>query len=197
MRWTVGISLALLILIGAYTVWPLISLYQLAAAVEDGNRAALAEKVDVPRLRRSLAEQIVAEYLKITGKTQNLGRFGTSAAVGIGATIADPIVERLLNLDTLSDLLKKGSVGGVASTGPLTTFAPLSSNALASVWRAWLNTEYSGTRFMISLPTDKAPFEQFRIRLDLNGWAWMFTGIELPEQLRIQLAQEIVRTHPS
>src|SRR5467141_1758733 len=88
MRWTIRIGLVFLVLLTAYAAWPLMSLYRLAAAIETRNAAELADSIDLPLLRRSLTEQIIAEYLKLTGKASRLGAVGTSFAVGIGATIA-------------------------------------------------------------------------------------------------------------
>ncbi len=197
MRWTIRVSAVLLILLAAYTVWPLIALYQLAGAIEKRDAVALNEKIDFPRLRRSLTEQVVAEYLKLTGMAKRLGPLGTGIAVGIGATVADPLVERLLNLERLLDFLNKGSVSGVVTGASLPSgLAPFDASSLSSAWRAWLSTEYSTTRFWVSLPPDKPAAQQFKPRLDLIEWRWKLTGIELPEQLRVQLAQEVIRTNP-
>ena len=198
MRWTIWISAVLLILLAAYTAWPLVALYQLAGAIEKRDAAALNERIDFPRLRRSLSEQIVAEYLKLTGMAQRLGPLGTGIAVGIGASVADPLVERLLNLERLLDFLNKGSVSGVVAGASLPSgLAPFDASSLSSAWRIWLNTEYSTIRFWVSLPPDKPAAQQFKPRLDLIQWRWKLTGIELPEQLRVQLAQEIIRTKPA
>jgi hypothetical protein len=197
MRWTLAIGVVLLVLLAGYMAWPLVALYQIASAIETKNTAALREMIDLPLLRRSLAEQIVAEYLKLTGKTQRLGPFATSIAVGVGATAADPIVARLLNLENLIEFLNKGSGGAVAGASLPIGFAPINASSLDSVWRTWLNSEYSGARFLVSLPPDKTQAQQFRLSLDLIQWHWKLAGIELPEQLRVQLAQEMLRTNPT
>ena len=194
MRWTIRIGLVFLVLLTAYAAWPLMSLYRLAAAIETRNAAELADSIDLPLLRRSLTEQIVAEYLKLTGKASRLGALGTSFVVGMGATIADPTVARLLNLENLMDLLNKGSAGtGFELPAGI---APVTSSSLSSAWRTWLNTEYSGSRFYVSLPPDAPPPQQFKLRLNLMEWQWKLTGVELPEKLRVQFAQEVIRANP-
>jgi hypothetical protein len=55
--------------------------------------------------KQALIEQCkqVATYLELTGK--KLGLIEKSIAVGVGGSIADPIVARLVNAETLLDLL--------------------------------------------------------------------------------------------
>jgi hypothetical protein len=196
MRWTIRIGAVLVIVLAAYTAWPLAALYRLARAIEARDKAALGETIDLALLRRSLTTQIVAEYLKLTGTAQKLGPLATSLAAGVGATVADSVVARLLNLDTLIDILNKGSVGAAVAGMSFPAEAPINAGSLASTWRTWLNSEYSGTRFVVSLPPDQAPAQQFRVTLNLIRWQWKLTGIELPEPLRMQLAQEALRTNP-
>jgi hypothetical protein len=90
MRWGLWTTVVLIVLLVAYFVWPLVGFYSLALAVESRNAAALAERVDFPSLRRSLSQQVIAEYLKLTGKDKELGRFRTG--------IASASVPRLLSL---------------------------------------------------------------------------------------------------
>jgi len=64
---------AFVILLAGYTIWPLYGVYKIGTVVQARNAAGLSELINFPRLRRSLAEQIVAEYLKVSGKTGNGG----------------------------------------------------------------------------------------------------------------------------
>ena len=84
MRWGLWTTVVLIVLLVAYFAWPLVGFYSLASAVESRNAAALAERVDFPSLRRSLSQQVIAEYLKLTGKDKELGRFRTGIASGVG-----------------------------------------------------------------------------------------------------------------
>jgi hypothetical protein len=62
MRWGLWTTVVLIVLLVAYFAWPLVGFYSLASAVESRNAAALAERVDFPSLRRSLSQQVIAEY---------------------------------------------------------------------------------------------------------------------------------------
>jgi hypothetical protein len=48
-------------------------------------------------------------------------------------------------------------------------------------------------RFSAYLPPDKSKDEQFKVGLSLREWEWKLTEIGLPDQLRVQLAQDLVR----
>jgi Protein of unknown function (DUF2939) len=174
----------------ALPVWPLIGLYRIGAAVEARDSTALAERVEFRSLRLSLAQQVIAEYLKLTGKEKKLGRFRTGIATGVGAALAEPIIAEFLNAETLIDFLAKGRT----KTGKLSSeSAPFSSGSLRSAWRVWWHSEFWGKNFYVYLPPEKAKGEQFGVRLNFRDWRWKITGMDLPEALRVRLAKELVK----
>jgi hypothetical protein len=145
----------------------------------------------VPPLRKSLTKQLLATYLELTGKEKKLGLIGKSLAMGLGGSIAGPIVARLVNADTLLDLLSKGNAGQHASVAP--ELAPFSASALQSGWETWWASEYGLGDFYVYLPPRRPPDEHFRVKLSLSQWQWKLSGIELPEALKVQLVQEILK----
>jgi hypothetical protein len=196
MRRGLWITVVLALLLGAYMSWPLVGFYGIASAVEAMHARAFAERVEFPSLRRSLTQQVIAEYLKLTGKDKKLGRFRTGIATGVGAALAEPVVAQFLNAETLLDFLNKGSAKDGVKVS--TDIAPLSGSSWRDAWRVWWHTEYGLTRFRAYLPPDKPKNEQFKVELSLRDWRWKLTGIGLPDKLRVQLAQELVRreSHP-
>lgn len=196
MRRGLWITVVLALLLGAYMSWPLVGFYGIASAVEAMDARAFAERVEFPSLRRSLTQQVIAEYLKLTGKDKKLGRFRTGIATGVGAALAEPVVAQFLNAETLLDFLNKGSAKDGVKVS--TDIAPLSGSSWRDAWRVWWHTEYGLTRFRAYLPPDKPKNEQFKVELSLRDWRWKLTGIGLPDKLRVQLAQELVRreSHP-
>jgi Protein of unknown function (DUF2939) len=68
MRWTLAISVALLPALGAYAGSAAVSLDRLVQAVQSGDAAAVMSRTDLPRLKRSLVDQIVAAYLNRSGQ---------------------------------------------------------------------------------------------------------------------------------
>jgi hypothetical protein len=189
-RWGRWITVFLMLLLAAFFIWPLVGFYRIASAVEAKNATALSERVEFSLLRRSLTQQVIAEYLKLTGKDQKLGQFKAGVATGVGAALAEPVVAEFLNAETLLNFLNKGSVkdGGVSSE-----IAPFSGSSWRDAWQVWWHSEYGPTNFSTYLPPDKSKSEQFKVKLSLRDWQWKLTGIGLPNQLRVQLAQELVR----
>jgi Protein of unknown function (DUF2939) len=134
MRWGLWIAGVSILLLAAYLTWPLVGFYRIASAVEANNAAALAERVEFPSLRRSLAQQVVAEYLKLTGKERKLGRFRTGIVSGVGASLAEPVIAQFLNAETLLDFLNKGSVKDGAKVS--NAIAPFSGSSWPNAWEA-------------------------------------------------------------
>jgi hypothetical protein len=190
MRWALLITVALVLLLAVYTVWPLIGFYRIASAIESRNATAFSERVDFRLLRRSLTQQVIAEYLRLTGREAKLGPF-RGVATGIGASLADPIVARFLNAETLLELLTKGTAGD--HTKLSSEVAPFSSSLWGDAWQVWWHSAYRGTDFYVYLPPEKSKSDQFGVRLSLSGLEWKLTGLVLPDALRVQLAQEVLR----
>lgn len=152
MRWTARIAAILAVLLVAYATWPVVGFYRIASAVESRDAKALSKRVDFRSLRKSLIKQIVATYLELTGKEEKLGLLGKSIAVGVGSSYADPIVARLLNEETLMELLTKGKVGGPAEASGKPATAPFLSEAeWRSAWQTWWNSEYRGGDYYVYL----------------------------------------------
>jgi len=191
MRWTLRIAGILGILLIAYGIWPVVGFYRIASAVEARDAAALGKRVDFRALRKSLVKQIVSTYLELTGKEKKFGLLGKTIAIGLGTSYADPIVARLINEETLIDLLSKGRTGDGGGGRMSPELAPFSKSALKSGWTTWLHSEYRGEDYFVYLPPDKPADKQFRVKLSLSQWQWKLAGIDLPKPLRVQLAQEL------
>jgi hypothetical protein len=184
-------SVVAVLLLGAYSAWPLLGLYRLASAVEARNAALLTELVDFPSTRRSVARQVSETYLKLTGRNYNVSPLVQSVAIGTLANLVDPIVARAFNPETIGDLLGSGtSVDGIAL--PPNT-APFTVASLDSAWKVWLDSEHSPRTFYVRLPPDIHPAERFRLMLELKAWKWRLARIDLPEVLRVRLAQEVIK----
>ena len=186
--------ISLLILLVGVLLWvafafsPFIGFYRLAAAVQSRDAAALEERVDFPRLRQSLAEQVVKEYQSLTGKQKRT--FG-GVPTGFVLMLADPIIAKYLNAESLMNILINGDTGkGNEISLP---DAPFSNSSWRNAWDVWWNSRNDIRNFYIYLPPDKARADQYGLRLSLRDWQWKLTGIELPDSLRVRLAREIER----
>jgi hypothetical protein len=192
MRWTLRIAAILAVLLLAYAIWPVVGFFRIASAIEARDAPALAKLVDFRALRKNLTKQVVAAYLELTGKDQKLGLLGKTFAVGVGTSYAEPIIAQLLNEQTLIDLLTKGK-GGDGSIKVPAEFAPFSANAMKSGWQTWWASEYGLGDYYVYLPPDKPLDKQFKVKLSLTDLQWKLAGIDLPEPMRLELAQELVK----
>ena len=192
MRWTITAVATFLVLIGAYFIWPLLGLHKIADAIEAKDAAALGRLVDFHGLRKSLTTQIISTYLKVSGQEEKLGNFGKGIAMSYGRSIATPIVDRLVNEQTLLELLTKGKVAAGRSEIALPA-APFGSANLRDGWQIWNATEYGLGDFYVYLPPSKPPSERLRIKLSLIDWEWKLSGIDLPEALRVKLTNEFLK----
>ena len=195
MKRALSILLVLAVALVGYAAWPVYGLNNIRTVIEARNADALDKLVDYPELRRSLTEQIVQAYLKSSGKAQQLGALGTQVAAGVGATMADPMVEKLLNSKALIELFTGGRPGAAAAGGPDLSLAGISLNtAFSSGWQLFKNSEYSGGLYYVSLPPDAPADKRFRVRLRLSDWQWKLAGVGLPEDVKTRVAQELQKS---
>jgi hypothetical protein len=95
-------------------------------------------------------------------------------------------VSQIVNPENLAQLLRDGTVS--SELGPVSfRFGNLPSTFNVA-WKAWLSSEYWFNRFSIWLPPGASAIDQFRLRMQLLQWRWKITGIELPKNLRNQIA---------
>jgi hypothetical protein len=88
------------------------------------------------------------------------------------------------------DLLTKGEGGGAKVPAE---FAPFSKSALSSGWKTWSASEYGLGDYYVYLPPEKDRDKQFKVKLSLTDLQWKFSGIDLPEPMRKELAEELVK----
>lgn len=180
------VSAALLIALSVgFLVSPFIGMSHLRTAIDARDAAELSERVDFRRVNNSLSDQIVGTYLKISGRSHQLGGLGTSLAAGLGRSLAEPLLAQIVNPVAMLDFLTSGGVS-VLPTG-LTSV----SLGTATVWQLFLATDYGFGNAYVTLPLNADPGEQYRVRLQILQWNWKLTAIELPERVRIELAKEL------
>jgi hypothetical protein len=167
-----------IVLLVGYTVWPIYDLYRIASAVETRNLVALQEWVDFPSLRVSLIKQINDAYRKKSDES------GLSVGAGVG-------VVQISRPELLLDLLGRGSV----STDPSlrsSLAAPFTSSSFGSPWQVWLNSDYSGTTFYVTVPVHSPSDQHFQIKLRLLHWRWKLLALDLPESTKAHLVEVLL-----
>ena len=190
MRWTARALVAVVVLLIAYLAWPLFGLKKIADAIAARDATAFTELLDVPELKRSLAVQIVLAYLRVTGKDQRLSPLARNLAVQAGVAIADAYVVEIVKAEALIDLLKQTRTE--TFTEPKAILRIWGLPNLRNVAKL-LSCEYRGRNFYVTVPLSADAKDGFRLRLRLSQWEWRLAGIDLPEKIQFQLAQEFIK----
>jgi hypothetical protein len=186
-RYVIGF-LSFLVLMSAYWAWPFVSLHQLATGLAARDDAVIADKVAFARLRNSLSNQILTAYLRLTGRINTLVGF-------IGPDLVGLAIAQLLTPENMAQLLEGGTIS--TDIGPVSfDFGELPVTNLDAIWRGWLGTEYWMDDFSIAVPVSAPESEQFHLRMRLSQWRWRVVGIDLPEKLLNQIAQELADKYP-
>jgi hypothetical protein len=117
MRWFFGTLFGLLVGVGIYVGSALVSLSGLVEAARTGDGAGILARTDMARLRQSLADQIVAGYLRQLGRDRPIKPLERMLANTYGASVADAMIAKMLTEQNLTAILNKGanSSGGMRS----------------------------------------------------------------------------------
>ena len=114
MRKTI-ISLVIIALVWiSYIAWPLYELAVIVRAIDDRDLATVARHVNFDRVRVSLTEQVVAAYMRRSGIKPNL--LAEQAVAGV--SILNPVVNKLVSPEALSDFLAAGWPVAIAPNPP-------------------------------------------------------------------------------
>jgi hypothetical protein len=190
MRWTVRIGILCLVLLAAYTVWPFVDLYRLGRAIERHDAKAVMAQMELRGIRPSISRQVLATYMRLSGREAKLGGL-TSYVVGAGAAFVDPALEEFLAKGRLLDFFTRGLDEALAGTGKSSPRFSLTFHSLGSAWDLYSHSEYSLGDFYVAVPAGAPKAQRYRIQLHLISGRWKLYGIELPEVVRVKLAQQL------
>ncbi|MPZ39754.1 MAG: DUF2939 domain-containing protein [Rhizobiales bacterium] len=173
-----------------YVAWPITTLATLARAVEAGDTATAMRHVDLSAVRRSITDQVVDTYLKLTGKTVSpLLRGAVASAAG---SIADPIVSRIVAPGALAEFLRDGWPNAVLPERPPGS-AGLSPASLGNAWDVFAAAEYGIRRFEIELPPSLPRDRRFVLEFRLIQWRWQLATVQMPDHMRVRLAEALIK----
>ena len=60
------------------------------------------------------------------------------------------------------------------------------------LWELYAGSEYRLDEFYVTVPPRAAKSHAFRLRLKLLQWRWKLYGVELPQDVRTMLAQQMI-----
>ena len=182
-------SLVLAVVWIGYTAWPLYDLLVLVRAIETREVHTVTRHVYFGAVRVSLTNQIVAAYVRRTGiKISPLAQSMAAGALGI----ADPIVNKLISPEALSELLAVGWPVTVVPDPPPGTVG-ITRSTIGTIWQIFGNSEYGFGRFEVAGPAALPPQQRFRLTFRLLQWRWRLVGVTLPENIQNLLADELIK----
>jgi hypothetical protein len=189
MRKTIATVVVLSAILIGYTAWPLYDLFVLVRAIETRDVDTVVRHVYFDQVRISLTNQIVAAYVRRTGmQISPLARSMAGAALGI----ADPIVNKLISPEALSELLAIGWPVPVLPDPPPGTVG-ITRSTIGTIWQIFGNSEYGLGRFEVAAPAVLPPQQRFRLTFRLLQWRWRLVAVILPENIQNLLADELIK----
>jgi hypothetical protein len=171
----------------AYLAWPAYDLAQFVRAVERGDVAIAARYLNLGRVRISLVEQVAEAYLQRTG-----ARSGPLMQ-GAVASIADPVVGKLISPQALTELLRLGWPRAVLPEPPSDAVG-ISLAGLGNAWQLFAAAEYGIARYEVTVPVAAPPGQAFLLQFRLAQWRWQLAAVRLPDSIRQLLAEEIMKS---
>ena len=178
MRKTAVTILALGIVWIGYTAWPLYDLLVLVRAIEVRDVETVKRHVYFDAVRRSLGSQLIAAYMRRTGnKVSPLAQSPLAQSMAAAALgIADPVLNKLVSPEALSELLSVGWPVRVVPSPPPETVG-ISMSTIGTIWQIFANSEYGIGRFEVSAPSALPPPQRFGLTFRLLQWRWQLAEL--------------------
>jgi len=166
----------LLVLVVAYTAYPYFALYRLGDAIRSGEPDAVEGKVNWPRLRQGLKDDLNAKVVSKAGAESDNG------VAALGAMFASKMigaaVDSMVTPTGLAMMMQTGNAGAmiVHTVEPAVPEIQKDSPLPKMV--------SSGFRSLGTFEAEIAPRDgggqPLKVRLDLEGGYWMLTRVYLP-----------------
>jgi AAA domain len=107
------------------------------------------------------------------------------------AAIANPVVEKLISPEALSQLLTVGWPITVVPDGPPPGTIGITTNTIGTIWQIFGNSEYGFGRFEVVGPAALPQQQRFRLEFRLLQWQWRLVSVILPENIQ-NLARQMI-----
>ena len=189
MRKTIATVVILGLVWIGYTAWPLYDLLVLVRAIETRDVQTVTRHVYFDAVRMSLTNQVVAAYVRRSGIP--IGPLTQSVASSV-LGIADPVVNKLISPEALSELLSAGWPVTVVPDPPPGTVG-VTRSTIGTVRQIFGNSEYGLGRFEVSAPAALPPQQRFVLTFRLLQWRWRLVGVTLPENIQNLLGDELIK----
>jgi Protein of unknown function (DUF2939) len=188
-RTTLTIAILVLVWIG-YIAWPIYDLLVLIRAVETRDIRTVTRGVYFDQVRISLTNQIIDAYTRRSGV--QISPFARSFA-SAGLAVADPVVQKLISPEALSQFLTVGWPVTVVPDAPPPDTVGITTNTIGTFWQIFGNAEYGFGRFEVAGPAVLPAHQRFRLQFRLLQWRWRLVSVILPENIQNLLADELAK----
>jgi hypothetical protein len=173
-----------------YYLSPYAALYQVGQALSKRDAAAVSARMDLDDVRKSVSRQLIAAYLKATGREAELARSSSQLTIQVGAWLVDPLVAEYVSPERILTLLS--STPGEGS--PTAALGHIGLSSLQDVWDLVLATDRRGfTKVMFNLPLRQPREERYGLLFRISDYTWKLSGVELPAALERRLVQEMMK----
>jgi hypothetical protein len=187
MRRLAGAVFAILVATGIYVGSAAVSLNGLIQAVRAGDGAEVLVRTDLPRLRHALVDQIIVAYLKRVGRDRPIKPIERIVANTYGASVADALVGKMLTAESLTNMLKNGTVSlGDSETGDMQRLSELDTSKLFQTLRRF--SMVKPVELFVHLGDDDGAGG---ISLHFEGSSWKLSGVQLPATALQAIAQTL------
>lgn len=191
MRWFIGLVLAVIVVLGLYLGSALAALSSLVTAVAADDGQAVIARTDLPALRRSLAQQIIATYMDEIGPTRRLRPVEQNLAVSAARAMVDALLVELMTPENLVDVLHAGTVRGKGDIPPVSDLPKLTDIEQGDVG-ALLSRVSLSDLTEIKIRVSKETGDAYTgIRLSFAGTGWHLSAIDLPRAALKPLIQSL------
>jgi hypothetical protein len=188
-RTTLTVAILALVWIG-YITWPIYDLLVLIRAVQTRDIGTVTRRVYFDAVRISLTNQIIDAYTRRAGV--QISPFARSFA-SAGLAIADPVVQKLISPEALSQLLTVGWPVTAVPDAPPPGTVGITTNTIGTFWQIFGNAEYGFGRFEVAGPAVLPAHQRFRLEFRLLQWRWRLVSVILPENIQNLLADELAK----
>lgn len=190
MRWFVRALAGIAILWLFFAASPYLALYDLAKAVDRGDVALVAQRVNFRALRLAFARELAEGFLAETDTDGRITPAERQLATGAVATFGEPLLERWTTPQGLIDLMHGKAEEATASEAP--SFARMQPRSWSDLLALVSRAQTRGFRTVYFVLPPRAPPEQsFRVQFRLSRFEWKVVNLELPPALRQRLARDI------
>lgn len=190
MRWFYRGSAVFLILLVAYTAWPFVDLYRLSSAIEAGDFREIQKRVSFTQVRNSVSRQVLETYLVLSGGDEKVSKLTRGLVIGASTPVAENIIAEDITPERIADFFAPRATSTLRTSGGRLRLAPMD---LRNLWALYASSDYKLKDFHVAVPPQAAKDSRFRLRMRLTSWTWRLIDVQLPHELRIQLAQKIIQ----